>query len=165
MKKTLAVSIAALSIGSLSLLALSGCALIYPNWGTDQNPSTSQSPSASEVSPSPSDAPSASASAAPIIGVANFNFIDLSVDSATGYVSAVVEVTNVAEDGGKCTFVLSSGSVSKTVAVKAEANVSTTQCYPAMLPTSGFPKGKATVTVTYASTTHQGTTSAGVTIP
>lgn len=163
MKKTLAVSIATLSIGSLSLLALSGCALIYPNWGTDQNPSTSQSPSTSEVAPSPSETPSTSAS--PTIGAANFNFIDLSVDSGTGYVSAVVEVTNVAEDGGKCTFVLSSGSVSKTVAVKAEANVSTTQCYPAMLPTSGFPKGKATVTVTYASTTHQGTTSAGVTIP
>jgi len=158
MKKTLAVSIAA-----LAMLSLSGCSLIYPNWGTDQNPSTSQSPSASDASPTPTD--SASASAAPTIGVANFNFIDLSVDSGTGYVSAVVEVTNVAEDGGKCTFVLSSGSVSKTVAVKAEANVSTTQCYPAMLPTSGFPKGKATVTVTYASDTHAGTTSAGVTIP
>ena len=158
MKKTLAVSIAA-----LTMVALSGCALLYPNWGTDQNPSTSQSPSATDVSPSPSD--SASASASPTIGVAKFNFIDLSVDTATGYVSAVVEVTNVAEDGGKCTFVLTSGSVSKTVSVKAEANVSTTQCYPAMLPTSGVPKGKATVTVTYASPTHEGTTSTGVTIP
>jgi hypothetical protein len=158
MKKTLAVSIAA-----LSLVSLSGCALLYPNWGTDQNPSTSQSPSASPVSPMPSDSPSASAS--PTIGTAKFNFIDLSVDSNTGYVSAVVEVTNVSEDGGKCTFVLTGGSVSKTVSVKAEANVSTTQCYPAMLPTTGMPKGKATVTVSYASATHQGSTSTGVTIP
>lgn len=158
MKKTLAVSIAA-----LTLVALSGCALLYPNWGTDQNPSTSQSPSATDVSPSPSA--SASASASPTIGVAKFNFIDLSVDSTTGYISAVVEVTNVAEDGGKCTFVLTSGSVSKTVSVKAEANVSTTQCYPAMLPTAGVPKGKATVTVSYSSPTHEGTTSTGVTIP
>jgi hypothetical protein len=158
MKKTLAVSIAA-----LSLVSLSGCALLYPNWGTDQNPSTSQSPSASAASPMPSD--SASASASPTIEAAKFNFIDLSVDSNTGYVSAVVEVTNVSEDGGKCTFVLTSGSVSKTVSVKAEANVSTTQCYPAMLPTTGMPKGKATVTVSYASATHQGSTSTGVTIP
>ncbi|MEY3677611.1 MAG: hypothetical protein RL351_838, partial [Actinomycetota bacterium] len=45
MKKALAVSIAA-----LSLVSLSGCALLYPNWGTDQNPSTSQSPSATNVS-------------------------------------------------------------------------------------------------------------------
>jgi hypothetical protein len=158
MKKTLAASIAA-----LTLLSLSGCALLYPNWGTDQNPSTSQSPSATDVSPTPSE--SASSSATPTIGVAKFNFIDLSVDTGTGYVSAVVEVTNVAEDGGKCTFVLTSGSVSKTVAVKAEANVSTTQCYPAMLPISGMPKGKATVTVSYASASHEGTTSTGVTIP
>lgn len=163
MKKTLAVSIAALTIGSLALVSLSGCALLYPNWGTDQNPSTSQSPSPSEASPTPSE--SASASASPTADVAKFNFIDLSVDSGTGFVSAVVEITNVSEDGVKCTFVLSSGSVSKTVAVKAEANVSTTQCYPAMLPTASFPKGKATVTVTYASPTHEGTTSAGVTIP
>jgi hypothetical protein len=163
MKKTLKVSIAALSISSLALVSLSGCALLYPNWGTDQNPSTSQSPSASEVSPTPTD--SASASAAPTVGIAKFNFIDLSVDSNTGFVSAVVEVTNAAEDGGKCTFVLSSGSVSKTVAVKAEANVSTTQCYPAMLPTAGFPKGKATVSVSYSSAAYEGSTSAGVTIP
>jgi hypothetical protein len=156
MKKTLAISIAA-----LTLISMSGCALLYPNWGTDQNPSTSQSPTPSENSPTPS----ATASVDPTKGVAKFNFIDLSVDSNTGYVSAVVEVTNAAEDGGKCTFVLSSGSVSKTVAVKAEANVSTTQCYPAMLPTAGFPKGKATVTVSYASAAFEGSTSAGVTIP
>ena len=158
MKKSLAVSLAA-----LSLMTLSGCALLYPNWGTDQNPSSSQSPTASDVSPSPSA--SASASASPTVETAKFNFIDLSVDSGTGYVSAVVEITNVSEDGGKCTFVLSSGSVSKTVSVKAEANVSTTQCYPAMLPLSGVPKGKATLAVSYVSATHEGTASTGVTIP
>lgn len=163
MKKTLAVSIAALSIGTLSVFSMTGCALLYPNWGTDQNPSTSQSPSATEVSPTPSESPSASA--APSLGVAKFNFIDLSVDSETGYVSAVVEVTNAAEDGGKCTFTLASGGVTKTVSVKAEANVSTTQCYPAMLPTAGLPKGKATVTVSYVSAAYEGSTSAGVTIP
>jgi hypothetical protein len=158
MKKTLVVSIAA-----LSLVSLSGCALLYPNWGTDQNPSTSQSPTATDVSPSPTE--SASPSAAPNIGVAKFNFIDLSFDSGTGYVSVVAEMTSAAEDGGKCSFTITSGGVSKTVSVKAEANVSTTQCFPAMLPTTGLPKGKATVTVTYASPNFAGSASSGVTIP
>lgn len=158
MKKALAVSVAA-----LSLVSLSGCALLYPNWGTDQNPSTSQSPSATNVSPSPSD--STSPSTAPNVGVAKFNFIDLSFDPGTGYVSAVAEMTSAAEDGGKCSFTITSGGVSKTVSVKAEANVSTTQCFPAMLPTTGLPKGKATVTVSYVSATFAGSASSGVTIP
>lgn len=158
MKKALSISFAALAVVSLS-----GCALLYPNWGTDQNPSTSQSPSPTDASPSPSE--SASATASPTAELAKFNFIDVSVDTATGYVSAVVEVSNVAEDGGKCTFVLSSGSSSKTVIVKSEANVSTTQCYPAMLPTAGFPRGKANLTVSYVSATHEGSASTGVTIP
>lgn len=161
MKKTQKVSFAALAAIPLSVVMviyLSGCALLYPNWGTDQNPSTSQSPSPTAESPSPS----ASASASATMAVAQFNFIDVSLDAGTGYVSAIVEVTNVAEDGGKCTFVLTSGSVSKTVAVKAESNVSTTQCFPAMLPTTGLPKGKATLTVTYSSATHEGSASTGV---
>lgn len=155
MKKAFAASLAALTI-----ITLSGCAMLYPNWGTDQNPSTSQSPSPTAAS----DSPSPSASADQSLAVATFNFIDVSVDTGTGYVSAVVEVTNVAEDGGKCTFVLTSGSVSKTVAVKAESNVSTTQCFPAMLPLTGLPKGSATLSVTYSSETHVGSASTGVTI-
>jgi hypothetical protein len=143
-------------------LTLGGCALLYPNWGTDQNPSTSESPSASS---SASPSASTTASPTPTIEVAKFNIIDMSVDTNNGYVQVVAEVTNVAEDGGKCTFALTSGSISKTVTVKAEANVSTTQCFPAMLPITGFPKGKATVTIAYASSTHEGTTSTGVTIP
>ena len=157
MKKLVAVSLAA-----ATAISLSGCALLYPNWGTDQNPSTSQSPTASD---SGSPSPSVSASAAPTIEVAKFNIIDMSVDTGNGYVSAVVEISNVAEDGGKCTFTLSNGSTTKSVTVKAEANVSTTQCFPAMVPIAGFAKGKATMTIAYASSTHEGTTSTGVTIP
>lgn len=151
-----------LSMAAAAALSLSGCALLYPNWGTDQNPSTSQSPTATDTaSPTPTD----SASASPTIGTANFNIIDLSVDPNNGYVSVVAEVTNVAEDGGKCTFTLASGSLNKSVTVKAEANVSTTQCFPGMVPITGFPKGKASLTIAYASSTHQGSTTTGVTIP
>lgn len=157
MKKTLAVSIAALSI-----MSLSGCALLYPNWGTDQNPSTSQSPSPSSVSPSPSP----SSSATPTVGAAQFNIIELDFDASANAIFVVAEVLNAVENGGKCTVTFTSGSVSKSVSVKAEANASSTQCFPAYIPASGLPKGKGSVTVSYLSSTLAGTSQAfGVVIP
>lgn len=157
MKKTLAVSIAA-----LTLISLSGCALLYPNWGTDQNPSTSQSPSAIPASPSPSP----STSASPTIAVAQFNIIELNFDPSANAIFVVAEVLNAAENGGKCTVTFTSGSVSKSVSVKAEANASSTQCFPAYIPATGLPKGKGSVTVAYQSPNLAGTSQAfGVVIP
>ena len=157
MKKTLSVSIAALTI-----LSLSGCALLYPNWGTDQNPSTSQSPSATEVSPSPSP----SASSSPVVGVAQFNIIELDFDSSANAIFVVAEVLNAVENGGKCAVTFTSGAVTKSVSVKAEANASSTQCFPAYIPATGLPKGKGTVTVSYVSPNFAGTSQAyGVVIP
>jgi hypothetical protein len=159
MKKTLAVSVA-----TLALLALSGCSLIYPNWGTDQNPSTSQSPSASDIVPSPSA--SASASESPAVGVAKFNLIELTFDSSANAIFVVAEMLSAAENGGKCTITFTSGEVSKFVSVKAEANANTTQCFPAYLPATGLPKGKGTVTVKYESPNFIGTSQAfGIVIP
>ena len=159
MKKTLLTAAAA-----IGLLSLSGCALIYPNWGTDQNPSTSQSPSASESSPTPT--PSESASATPTFGVAKFNIIESDFDPSANAVFVVAEMTSAAENGGKCTVKFTSGSTTKSVSVKAEANASTTQCFPAYIPATGLPKGKGTVTITYESPTYAGTSQAfGVVIP
>jgi hypothetical protein len=42
------------------------------------------------------------------------------------------------------------------MSVKAESNVTTTQCFPMELSLSGLPKGTALVTVTYESQTHFG---------
>jgi len=159
MQKTLLAAATAIGIFSLS-----GCALIYPNWGTDQNPSTSQSPSATDSSPTPT--PSESASVAPTIGIAKFNIIELDFDSSANAVFVVAEMVSAAENGGKCTVTFTSGSITKSVSVKAEANASTTQCFPAYIPATGLPNGKGTVTITYTSPTYAGTSQAfGVVIP
>lgn len=145
-------------------VSLSGCALLYPNWGTDQNPSTSMSPSATVESPSAS--PSESASETPKQTLAEVSLIDMGVDSGAGSLYVVAEVLNATEDGGKCTITFKSGSATKTVSVKAEANASTTQCFPAYLPIGGLPKGKGVVTITYESEKFFATSdSYGVTIP
>lgn len=147
-----------------TVFALSGCALLYPNWGTDQSPSTSMSPSATVESPSAS--PSESASVAPQKTLAEVSLIDMGVDSAAGSIYVVAEILNAAEDGGKCTITFKSGTASKSVSVKAEANASTTQCFPAYVPIGGLPKGKGVVTITYESEKYFGTSdSYGVTIP
>lgn len=159
MKKTLLTAAAA-----IGLFSLSGCALIYPNWGTDQNPSTSQSPSATESSPTPT--PSDSASPTPTVGLAKFNVIELDFDPSANAVFVVAEMVSAAENGGKCTATFSSGSTKKSVSVKAEANATTTQCFPAYIPATGLPKGKGSVTITYESPTYAGTSQAfGVVIP
>ena len=159
MKKTLLTAAAA-----IGLISLSGCALIYPNWGTDQNPSTSQSPSASESSPSPT--PSDSASATPTVGIAKFNLIEMDFDPSANAVFVVAEMLSAAENGGKCVVTFTSGAVTKSVSVKAESNATTTQCFPAYIPASGLPKGKGSVTVSYESSTYAGTSQAfGVVIP
>lgn len=144
--------------------ALSGCALLYPNWGTDQNPSTSQSASASE---STSATPSASAaSPTPTKANAVINLIDLSIDSSSQSVSVVAMVDNASEDGGQCVITMTSGTFTKSVTVKAEANATSTQCFPALVSYIGAPKGKASVTISYNSDKYTGTSKAfGVDIP
>ncbi|MFM6971175.1 MAG: hypothetical protein ACKOWH_01110 [Rhodoluna sp.] len=143
---------------------LSGCALLYPNWGTDQNPSTSQSATTSEsASASPSET---SASPTPTKSNAVINLIDLSIDSSSQSVSVVAMVDNASEDGGQCVITMTSGSFTKSVTVKAEANAASTQCFPALVSYIGAPKGKATVTISYSSEKYSGTSKAfGVDIP
>ncbi len=159
MKKVFSASLAI----TVSVL-LSGCAVLYPNWGTDQNPSTSMSPSPTidSASPSPSSAPSQ----APQKTKADINLIETMVDSSAGTILVVAEVLNAVENGGKCVITFTSGSATKSVSVKAEANASSTQCFPGYLPISGLPKGKGSITVTYESDKFLGTSeSFAVTIP
>ena len=159
MKKVFSASVAI----TVSVL-LSGCALLYPNWGTDQNPSTSMSPSPTIDSASPS--PSDSASQTPQKTKAEINLIETIVDSSAGTILVVAEVLNAVENGGKCVITFASGSSTKSVSVKAEANASSTQCFPAYLPLTGLPKGKGAITVSYESDKYLGTSeSFAVTIP
>ncbi|MEN9749826.1 MAG: hypothetical protein RL149_904 [Actinomycetota bacterium] len=133
-------------------LSLSGCALLYPNWGTTDNPGTSQSaePSAS-ASASESQSPTTPAKGSAIVVIDQAN-----VDATAGVISVVAEVTNFNEDGGLCTLIVQAGTQTKKISVKAESNVTTTQCYPMELSLSGLPKGTALVTVSYDSASHAG---------
>ena len=144
--------IIALVAASGLALMLSGCSLIYPNWGTDQNPSTSQSAQPSESAsgtPTPVETNSTKGEATVVVDQAN-------VDATAGFLSVVAQVTNFNEDGGNCTLTVQAGNQSKTMSVKAESNVTTTQCFPMEISLSGLPKGTALVTVTYESAAHYG---------
>ena len=144
--------IAAIIAFSALALSLSGCALLYPNWGTTQNPGTSQS-----VEPSTSASASESATpTTPAKGKANVQIDQASVDATAGVIDVVAQVTNFNEDGGLCTLTIQAGTQSKKISVKAESNVTTTQCYPMELSLSGLPKGTALITVSYDSAAHAG---------
>ena len=147
---------------SVMAVSLSGCALLYPNWGTTDNPGTSQSAEpSSSTSASESQSPSA-----PTKGSANVSIDDVSVDATAGVIDVVAQVTNFNEDGGTCTLIVQAGTQTKKVTVKAEANVTTTQCYPMELSLSGLPKGTALVSVSYDSAARAGVSAAqSVVIP
>lgn len=144
---------------------LTGCALLYPNWGTDQNPSTSASAS---PSPTVSASPSASASPAKTKGKADVKLFDSGYDK-TGpapKLYAMADVANFAENGGYCTLTFVGGGVTKSVKVTAEANVQRTQCALMEIPAAGLPKGAGILTVEYFSDNYYGAApSAPVTIP
>jgi len=133
-------------------LSLSGCALLYPNWGTTQSPGTSQSAA-------PSQSASESASASPTAvkkNNAKVEITDAYADVAAGTLSVVADVANIAQDGGTCTLILKIGANTTRLPFKAEANVTTTQCHPMDVPLSGLGKGTAIVSVEYASADYFG---------
>jgi hypothetical protein len=145
--------IAAILAFSALTLSLSGCALLYPNWGTTQSPGTSESANPSS-SASASESPTATA---PAKGKASVQIDQANVDATAGVIDVVAQVTNFNEDGGQCTLIIQAGTQTKKISVKAESNVTSTQCYPMELSLSGLPKGTALVTVSYDSAAHAGT--------
>jgi hypothetical protein len=148
--------LASILIATAITLSLSGCALLYPNWGTDQSPGTSQSAA-------PSQSASESASPTPTTvnkAKAKLRIDDAYADATAGVISVVAEVTNVAQDGGTCTLVLQVGNTTKRLPFKAEANVTSTQCFPMEIPIAGLAKGTALVSVEYESADYYGVSAA-----
>lgn len=144
-------------------MLLTGCSILYPNWGSTQRPSdpqTSEPTVTPTESPTDAETPSPTPTATKPAAPATINVMQVGVDAANGEVYAVAEVTNAAEDGGSCTLTFVSGATTKTLVVKAEANVTTTQCFPMNLRTKGLPKGAASVTVSYSSPNFVGTSTA-----
>lgn len=156
--------LAVFALSGLIVISLSGCALLYPNWSSTQNPGTSESANPSE-SASSSESASPSPSATPK-KAAKVQIDQLQVDATNGVIAVLASVANFNEDGGQCTLTFIGGGVTKQLTVKAESNVTTTQCYPMEMPLTGLPKGKGSVTVSYDDRDHAGTSSASsVVIP
>lgn len=164
MRKLLAISITV-----LAATALSGCTLLYPNWGTDVSPSDSAAPSAS-VSPSesPSESVSATPSTAPALAKAEVVVFDAGIDTsgAAPMIFAMADISNFAEAGGKCILTFTGSGITKSVEVTGLDNVNRTQCPLMQMPVKGLPKGAAILTVQYVSKTHAGNApSVSVVIP
>jgi hypothetical protein len=81
----------------------------------------------------------------------------LYTDTSGGVLNVVAEVTNFAEDGGSCTLSYYKGATATAIAtVKAERNVTSTQCFPFSIDFSAVPKGSLELTVKYVSENHLG---------
>ena len=151
--------IVALSLATA--LVLTGCTLFYPNSGNPEDalePTNSMSESPAETS-SPEEtstsSPSPSPSASPTMAAAVLQI--LYTDTSAGVLNVVAEVTNFAEDGGSCTLSYYKGSTATALgSVKAERNVTTTQCFPFNIELASVPKGALQLTVSYLSENHIG---------
>ena len=152
------------ALGLATALVLAGCTLFYPNAGTPTDELITPTDSAS-VAPgdetsqgeatSPSASPSASPSPSPTMEAAVLNI--LYTDTSAGVLNVVSEVSNFAEDGGSCTLSYYQGETATAIAtVKAERNVTSTQCFPFNVSFSGIPKGSLMLTVSYKSDNHIG---------
>jgi hypothetical protein len=79
-------------------------------------------------------------------------------DASGEVLNVVAEVTNFAEDGGNCVLSYFQGEVATSIlaTVKAERNVTTTQCFPFNVDLASLPKGAMTLMVSYESENHIG---------
>jgi hypothetical protein len=133
---------------------LTGCALFYPNLGTNETPSDpmNPSPTSSEASPTPTE--SQSPTAAPKeLAKPRLLFHEI----AGSDLRVIGEVINFAEDGGECIITIYSGNTPIIMErVPAEHNVSTTQCFPLTTALSRLPKGIVEVVIGYESEKYAG---------
>jgi hypothetical protein len=152
------------ALGLATALVLAGCTLFYPNAGTS-NSELIKPTGSSSVTPgdetsqgeatSPSTSPSPSPSVSPTMAPAELNI--LYSDTSAGVLNVVAEVSNFAEDGGSCILSYYQGTTATAIAtVKAERNVTSTQCFPFNVSFSSVPKGTLSLTVSYASNNHIG---------
>jgi len=147
------------ALGLVTAMVLTGCSLFYPNSGNPDDaaePTSSSSEAPSELkSPEESASTSPTPSASPTMSPAFFEI--LYTDTSGGVLNVVAEVTNFVEDGGSCTLYYYTGSTATAIGtVKAERNVTSTQCSPFNVNFSAVPKGVLELTVKYESENHLG---------
>jgi len=136
---------------------LSGCSVLYPNWG---KPTSSPTPSKTKTqSSSPTPTETQTQTPDPTKAAATVEIMDAYVDTQNGVLQIIAQVTNFSEDGGTCQATFEGSGKKATVSVKAESNAANTQCRTMEIALGGLPKGAGTVTVSYDSATHAGTSS------
>ena len=138
----------------VAVATMAGCALFYPNIGSNETPSDPQNPTptASETT----ETPAASESPAPVVKeLAKPRLVFYDIVGTN--IQIVGEVMNFAENGGECIVTFYSKDTAVVMErVPAEANVSTTQCFPLTVGLSRLPKGAVDVVISYESARYEG---------
>ena len=138
----------------VAVATVAGCALFYPNIGSDETPSDPMNPSPSTSEPSTNPSESESPTATPKeLAKPRVLFWEVS----GGNLQIIGEVVNFAEDGGECIVTFYTGNTPVVMErVPAEHNVSTTQCFPLTIALSRLPKGVGEVVIGYESEKYEG---------
>jgi hypothetical protein len=148
MKRTLLITTTLVAVATLA-----GCALFYPNLGSNETPSDPMDPSPSaSVTPTPtaSETPTAAPKELAKPRVLFYEIVGTNLQ-------IIGEVVNFAEDGGECIITFYSGNTPVVMErVPAEHNVSTTQCFPLTTALSRLPKGMVDVVIGYESDKYAG---------
>jgi hypothetical protein len=154
-----------LALASVLAISVSGCSVLYPNWG---KPTESPSPSVTDTetpSPSPTPTETETKTPEPTKEPASVEIMDAYVDTQGGVLVVVAQITNFSEDGGSCIATFTGAGKSSSVTVSAESNAANTQCRTMEIPLGGLATGLGVVTVKYDSTLHSGvSTETSVTI-
>jgi hypothetical protein len=144
-------------LGLATALSLTGCTLFYPNSGSieDGLEPTSATSEAPAESAEPEQSPSPSPSNSLMTTKLDLRFDAL--DASGGSLLVVAEILNLIDDGGTCTLSYYQGSSPTALGtVKAERNVTSTQCSPFNIDLASVPKGALQLTVSYLSENHIG---------
>jgi len=148
MKRTLLITTTLVAVATLA-----GCALFYPNLGSNETPSDPMDPSpTASVTPTPtaSETPTAAPKELAKPRVLFYEIVGTNLQ-------IIGEVVNFAEDGGECIITFYSGNTPIVMErVPAEHNVSTTQCFPLTTALSRLPKGMIDVVIGYESAKYEG---------
>lgn len=134
---------------------LSGCSVLYPNWG---KPTDSPSPTKTKThttTPAPTDTQTSNPTPTDKADAA-VTIVDAYLDSANGVIQIIAQISNFSEDGGTCTATFTSGSKTVRVSQPAESNAVNTQCHPLEINLGGLPAGQGSITVTYESKKYYG---------
>jgi hypothetical protein len=152
-----------LALATVLAISVSGCSVLYPNWG---KPTDSPSPTVTDTeTPSPTPTETETETPEPTKLPATVEIMDAYADTQGGVLLVVAQITNFSEDGGTCTATFTGGGKSSSVTVSAESNAANTQCRTMEIPLGVLAKGMGVVTVKYDSTLHSGiSTEASVTI-